>query len=370
VKMTYKVIIVDDSAFMRRELKKILNQDSQLNVIATAENGEVALNRIKELQPDVVTMDINMPVMDGITALEHIMRDSPCSVVMVSALTHEAAEETVKALTLGAFDFFHKPSGSISLDISAQSEIIRNKVLTAAKNKNRNISRRNPWSRFNKKFSAVSKIKQAIKLPRWSRIAKQGDIAAIGVSTGGPRTLLSILPEIPANFAGSIVIAQHMPEKFTLSFANRLDDICPLKVKEAKDGEILQVGRIYIAPGGRHIRIKRKESRYFVIEVIKDRRPEIFIPSADLLFRSLLHCSGRQWLGIMLTGMGADGALALSEHRKLGGHTIAESEESCVVFGMPRRVIEMNGAEFILNEDQIAGKIVELIGTTNGIGNK
>ncbi len=366
--MIYKVIVVDDSAFMRSELKKIIEQESRLKVIATAENGRIALGKIKKLRPDVVTMDINMPVMNGLSALKQIMRDAPCSVVMVSALTHEAAEETIEALALGAFDFFHKPSGSISLDISKQSDIIRSKILTAAINRKHEAPNVSFRKKFYKKVSAVSKIQQAIKIPRLSRITKLGDIVAIGVSTGGPRVLMSILPDIPANFRGSIVIAQHMPEKFTLSFANRLDDICPLKVKEARDGEILQVGRVYIAPGGKNISINRKDNRYFVVELRSEINSGSFVPSADLLFRSLQQSSGNQWLGIMLTGMGSDGAKALAEHRQKGGHTIAESEESCVVFGMPRKVIEMNGAEFVLSEQQIAGKIVELIGHTHDSG--
>ncbi|MBU2515059.1 chemotaxis response regulator protein-glutamate methylesterase [bacterium] len=362
--MSYKVIVVDDSAFMRSEIKKIIEEDSSLTVIATAKNGVEAIDLVKQLHPDVVTMDINMPKMDGITALERIMSESPCPVVMISALTHENAEETITALSLGAFDFFQKPSGSISLDISIQARAIREKILAAARVKKDQYIKKNPIKNLQKKISTVAKLQNAIKIPRKFRATKNGSIVAVGVSTGGPRALMSILPQIPAGFHGSIVIAQHMPEKFTLSFAKRLDGICHLKVKEAKDGEILQIGRIYIAPGGKHIRISKNNNNLFFIDVLDGTLSNTYTPSVDILFRSLLEISGNQWLGIMLTGMGSDGAQALSDLRKIGGHTIAESEESCVVYGMPRRVIEMNGAEFILNESQIANKIVELIGSS------
>ncbi len=362
--MEYKVIIVDDSAFMRSEIKKIIEEESSLKVIATANDGAEAIDLVKQLNPDVVTMDINMPVMDGITALKRIMTESPCPVVMISALTHESAEETINALSLGAFDFFHKPSGSISLDISLQAKIIKEKVLAAAQSKKNKTRIKTSWDKLQKKISSITKLQNALKIPRKSRVTKNGNIVAVGVSTGGPRTLMSILPEIPANFYGSIVIAQHMPEKFTLSFAKRLDGVCHLRVKEAKDGEILQAGRIYIAPGGKHIRICKNKNDLFVIEVLNGSVRNSYTPSVDILFRSLLQTSGNQWLGIMLTGMGSDGAQALADLRRIGGHTIAESEESCIVYGMPRKVIEMDGAEYILNESQIANKIVELIGSS------
>jgi two-component system chemotaxis response regulator CheB len=172
---------------------------------------------------------------------------------------------------------------------------------------------------------------------------------------------MSMLPTIPLEFKGAIVIAQHMPEKFTLSFARRLDTICPLTVTEAEQGDILQNGRIYVAPGGKHIKIINRDNTCFSIEITDKPVSSVFIPSVEILFRSLLESAGNQWLGVMLTGMGSDGAPALSDLRKMGGHTIVESEDSCVVFGMPRKVIEMDGAEFTLHENRIAAKIVELI---------
>lgn len=362
-------MVVDDSAFMRSELTRIIEADPQFKVIAVAENGEEAIRKVARYTPDVLTMDINMPVMDGISALEIIMKTSPCPIIMISALTVQGAEETMDALALGAVDFIHKPSGSISLDISLQASIIRKKLKAAAYSKPIGRKRPNPWSGMTRK-KVKTPVKQSLDSnSRNKRIATIEELVGIGVSTGGPRTLASILPQIPDDFSGSIVVVQHMPEKFTGSFARRLDGICNLKVTEARDGEILQAGRIYIAPGGKHIRVNRWQNRYYAFEIVEDFSRYTYVPSVELFFRSLLSSAGNRWLGIMLTGMGSDGAHALTELKKMGGQTIAEAEESCVVFGMPRKVIEMGGANHILNENLIAGKILELSGYQHATGN-
>ncbi len=360
--MRFKALVVDDSALMRSEIKKILELDPDLEVIATAQNGEEALQLVKECQPDVVTMDINMPEMNGLESLKHIMQENPCPVVMVSALTSESADETIEALAVGAFDFFQKPSGSISLDIALQGDIIRKKVRVAARSKRKIRSASESWKKIDRKAKVIERVRQSLNRSRNERLASASSIVAIGVSTGGPRALMSILPALPSSFKGSIVIAQHMPEKFTYSFAKRLDGICALRVKEAENGEPLQNGVIYIAPGGRHLRVLQHSDRHHGIEVDNQMTNSFYMPSVEVLFRSLLESAGNQWLGIMLTGMGSDGAQALTDLRHMGGHTIAESEDSCVVFGMPRKVIELEGAEFTLHQDKIANKIVELIG--------
>ena len=185
----------------------------------------------------------------------------------------------------------------------------------------------------------------------------------VGVSTGGPKRLMSILPKISASFKGSILIAQHMPEKFTLSFANRLNKICNLEVKEAEDGDIVANGKIYIAPGGKHMRISNRSNKVLLIEIIEEDLAKIYKPSVDILFESLNKSLGNRWLGVILTGMGSDGALELTRLRKNGGHTIAESEETCVVYGMPGKAVKLGGAEFILNDYEIADKIIEVAGS-------
>lgn len=333
---------------MRAELSRIIQEDPKLKVVDTARNGSTVLDLIKIHDPDVITLDIQMPVMNGIETLKGIMKERPTPVVMISQLTSTGADETIEALQLGAFDFIHKPSGSLSLDLKLQSIGIRNKIKLAAINRNRIKTKKRSWQ------------SKPIKPSQDLNASAPGQIVAIGVSTGGPRTLATILPKLPTSFEGSIIIAQHMPAKFTLSFAKRLDTICNLNVKEAENGETIKQGYIYLAPGGKHIRVYR-QNHLSKIDIINEIPEAPYKPSVDILFESMIDQFRNQWLGILLTGMGSDGACGLSKLRELGGHTIVESENSCVVFGMPKKAIELNAAEFILNEDQIAPKILELL---------
>lgn len=369
--MPYKVLVVEDSALMRAEISKIIEKDRELEVVGTAINGRFALEKIKQLDPDVVTLDINMPQMDGLECLKRIMADDPRPVVMISSLTQEGAEETIEALQLGALDFVSKPSGSISRDIDTQAQAIRDKIRAAAKTRGRKtFVRRAP--RVAKSMPARKPLSTPATPPPAGKApagklgpapkGPQGVVVGIGVSTGGPKTLMSLLPELPADFPGSVVIAQHMPEKFTKSFAERLNHICPLKVKEAEEGEVIEAGCIYVAPGGKHMRLTHRNHKVLMVQILDDVPGKIYRPSVDVLFESISEALGNRWVGVMLTGMGADGAAALTAHHKAGGHSIAESEASCVVFGMPGRVVEMGGAEFVLDEDKIAEKVIQLVG--------
>lgn len=347
--MPYHVLVVDDSALMRSELTKIIEKDFELKVIGTARNGKIALEKIKELSPDVVTMDISMPIMDGIEALKHIIKAHPIPVVMLSSLTSEGATETIECLKIGAFDFIHKPAGSRSLNMEQQEKEIQLKLKQAAKGKRK--------IRLNQ-YQTVPVPK---KLNRNFKSAKNDQIVAIGISTGGPKTLFSMMPKIPANFPGTILIAQHMPEKFTQSFANRLHETCNLHVKEAEHGETIMTGHIYIAPGGKHMKVVRQKDDLKVKIIATKSIDTSYVPSVDVLFSSLLESMGKHWIGVILTGMGNDGAAALTRLYRMGGHTIAQSEESSIVYGMPKQVIEMGGAEFILDDQEISSKIVELM---------
>ncbi len=346
-----KVLVVDDSAFMRREISKILESDSSIQIIGTAKDGTEVLSKTKELKPDVITLDIEMPKMDGVAALKQVMAEAPCAVVMVSSLTTEGAEITIEALEEGAFDFVHKPSGSISLDIATQTGLLIDKIKTAAHagpKHIRQIAKRIP--------PLALPVKTALPRVMPGELSNPG-IVGIGVSTGGPHTLIQMLPFIKNSLNISILIVQHMPEKFTASLAKRLDGLCSMRVKEAEDGEIVERGCIYIAPGGKHMKLTARNPCIRFIK-IEERMPEdINCPSVDILFQSLSQSLSNQWLGIILTGMGGDGSQELLNLRKMGGHTIAESEESCTVFGMPKRAIEKGAAEFVLPAQQIPKKI-------------
>jgi two-component system, chemotaxis family, protein-glutamate methylesterase/glutaminase len=359
--MPYHVLIVEDSAFMRAELVRIIERDPELKVIATARDGRGVLDKIARYQPDVVTLDINMPHVDGLEALRQIMAVSPRPVLMISTLTEEGAEQTLDALNLGAFDFIHKPSGAISLDIGFQGELIRQKVKTAA------WSSRKPAGLQNLQRSARIDLPVAptTGLPEAQRDFQTpetaGRIVGIGVSTGGPNALATILPQLPADFSAAVVIAQHMPRKFTPSFSKRLDTICRLSVKEAENGEKIRPGVVYIAPGGTHTRIRQSQSRALFLETTVHDPSKLYQPSVEILFESMTRALGNRWLGVMLTGMGDDGAEALVRHHRNGGHTIAEAERSCVVYGMPRKVVEMGGASDILPLDAIADRILKIV---------
>ncbi len=353
--MKFRVLVVDDSAMMRSELSRILEQDPALEVVGTAINGKFALEKVVMLEPDVVTMDVNMPVMNGIEALKLMMlRPQPIPVIMISSLTTEGAEETMEALALGAFDYVAKPAGSMG-NLPEQAARIREKVLAAARSKRegrtKNLVRPTP---------TAQKPIQA----RFKPVAggMEGQIVGIGVSTGGPKTLMHILPELPANFPGCIVIAQHMPKSFTATFAARLNSVCAMTVKEAEEGDILERGTVYLAPGGGHMAVDNRNNKIRQIRLVENVPGEIYKPSVHVLFDSLNQGMGTRWIGVMLTGMGGDGADSLCALRKAGGHTIAEAEESCVVFGMPGRVVAQGGAEFVLRESEIAKKLIDLVG--------
>lgn len=312
----YGVLVVDDSAFMRKIITDILESDERISVIGTARNGRDALNKIQDLSPDVVTLDIEMPVMDGLTALKRIMDTKLLPVVMLSSLTKTGAENTVKAMELGAVDFIAKPSGSISLDIKkVESEIIE-KVLTAAKANLVNPSGGNN-NRSNKQ--------QPMEKAHFS-ICKEKYLVAIGTSTGGPRALQQVLIRLPKNFPAPIVIVQHMPPGFTKSLADRLDSFSEIHVKEAVTGEILKAGTAYIAPGNHHMRIK-KIGRGIATDLAQDEQRNGHRPSVDVLFESLTVHREYKKLAVVMTGMGADGTRGLQLLKQVDENVTVISEQ-------------------------------------------
>jgi two-component system chemotaxis response regulator CheB len=345
-----KILIVDDSALMRKLLREIFEKEGDF-VIETARNGKEAIEKNLSFQPDVITLDINMPEMDGITALAHIMNQRPVPVVMVSSLTEKGALATFEALNLGAVDYVTKPGGTISLNIDEIRDEIISKVRSATRAKL-------------KTKALVRKIKEEREKilkpsPPKEVSTKDERLVLIGVSTGGPRTLEEILTELAADFPMPVIVAQHMPPTFTKSFAERLNSICELNVVEVDHPMPVETGTIYIGKGGTDVVLARRAQKLIVHS--KPENPSfLWHPSVEILGRSALeHCDPQKIIAVMLTGMGYDGADAFTEIKKRGGKTIAESEESAVVFGMPRELIERNGATVVLPAEKIAKQLIK-----------
>ncbi len=335
------VLVVDDSIVMRRIISDMLSKDGGIEVVGAARNGAEALEKVRELNPDVVTMDIEMPVMDGLTALQHIMADSPRPVVMLSSMDKRQADITLKSLDLGAVDFISKTAGSLSLDLERNSEDIVAKVKAAARAK---IMAR----------PASAGTVQPMAVP-----ALSGDwLVVIGSSTGGPKALPEVLSRLPANLPASVLIVQHMPEGFTRSFAERLNWVSPLEVKEAEEGEELQQGKVYLAQGNRHLMLDGRRLHL-------DDGPKVNYvrPAVDILMKSVAPMYGPRTIGVILTGMGSDGAEGMKCIKKNGGKTIAQSEETCVVYGMPKAVVESGAADRVVPLEDIAQAITIMIST-------
>ncbi|SDF28323.1 protein-glutamate methylesterase/protein-glutamine glutaminase [Sporolituus thermophilus] len=354
-----RVLIVDDSAMMRRMIKNILETDAEIEVVGTARDGEDALVKARESRPDVVTLDVNMPVMDGLTCLVHLLEEQPdIEVVMLSSLTQEGALTTFEALELGAFDFVGKPSGTVSANLYIVGKEIIAKVKAAAKHRRRN--KRKAERPVRPSPSLLSGAVKRTAAGETSGVAPV--VVVIGVSTGGPGTLMEILPKLPADLKAGVIVVQHMPPMFTASFAQRLDAYCRLPFSEARSGDRLFAGRGFVAPGGMHLVLRKSSATGEVLlRLTQSPADALFIPSVDVTMRSALEVYGRKMVGVLLTGMGSDGAEAMVAVRKAGGITIAEDESTAVVFGMPREAIERGGASVIAPAHKIAEEIVKAV---------
>jgi len=355
-----RLLIVDDSALMRRHLSSLFENEPDFE-IRWARNGREAVEENRAFQPDVVTLDINMPEMDGLTALSMIMVERPVAVVMVSSLTEKGALATLEALHLGAVDYVAKPGGTISLSIDAIRAPLISKVRAAAKAKLKplGVATRKATGPVKAPGSAAAAAGRpaAPEATAARRNVGSAGVVLIGVSTGGPRTLESILPNLPAGFPWPILVAQHMPASFTLPFAERLNGICPMPVVEASRPMGLEPGTIYIAKGGTDMQVVSRGGKPTVTPSPENSQ-FLWHPSVELLGRSALEqFDAAHVLGVMLTGMGNDGSDAFASIRKRGGRTIAESEDSAVVFGMPAALIKKGGATVTLHADKIARQI-------------
>ena len=349
-----KVLVVDDSAFMRKIISDFLSEDGQFDVLSPARNGKDAIEKIKKYQPDVVTMDIEMPVLNGLDALRIIMKECPVPVVMLSSTTQEGAGNALAAMQYGAFDFCAKPSGSISLDLHKIKNELKEKVKEAAK---ANVTLLQKESLLDSNAFLENKIRGDGSHAPYCRNRNEKRIVLIGTSTGGPRALQAVLMKLPEDFEAPVLVVQHMPAGFTKSLAERLDSLCRLNVKEAEDGEEIRNGNIYIAPGDYHLQLKKAGSRLFVDLTQTDAR-QGHRPSVDVLFESASRLHDYSVIAVIMTGMGSDGTRGLSVLRgNRNVRCIAESEKTSIVFGMPRSAIAADLVDDVEDVENIAKSI-------------
>lgn len=351
-----RVLIVDDSAVVRQTLSQIISSDPELEVMGTASDPYFAAKKIADEIPDVITLDVEMPRMDGLTFLKKIMTQHPIPVLIISSLTQKGTETAMRALELGAVDIITKPQLNTKLFFEESKIRICDAVKAAAQSR---VSRRKinfDPHHVEPKYSADAVLPRIT--PNMSMIKTTEYVIAVGASTGGTEALTTFLKAMPLDTPG-IVIVQHMPEKFTTSFAARLNEICKITVKEAANNDSVIRGQALIAPGNYHMLLKRSGARYYV-EVKEGPLVNRHRPSVDVLFRSTARYAGANAVGVIMTGMGDDGAKGLLEMKEAGARTIAQDEKSCVVFGMPKEAIKLGGVDKVLPLDEIAPHVIKL----------
>ncbi|HDG96643.1 MAG TPA: chemotaxis response regulator protein-glutamate methylesterase [Desulfobacterales bacterium] len=340
-----RVLIVDDSAVVRKVLTQELSKERGIKVVGTAPDPYIARDKIIKLKPNVLTLDIEMPRMDGLTFLKKLMRYYPLPVIVLSALTEKGGELAMEALSLGALDVMAKPTGSYSVGDVAVQLADRIRAVANIKVEKKNF-KRGPINQVQKKLSSASLAKTS------------GKIIAIGASTGGTEAIKEVLLPMPPSAPGMLIV-QHMPAKFTASFADRLNEQCEITVKEAEDGEHVVTGKALIAPGNYHMVLRRSGARYYV-RVTDGPMVHHQRPAVDVLFKSVAKYAGRNAVGILLTGMGADGAEGLLMMKEAGARTIAQDEKTCVVFGMPKEAIKLGAAEKVVSLKSITSRALEM----------
>jgi len=350
-----RVLVVDDSVFVRNVITSMLAKDKDIEIVGIARNGLEALSQIEKLNPDVVTLDVEMPKMNGIETIQQIMKKFPLPVVMVSTLTAEGAEVTLKALEYGALDFILK-------DISRGNvENFTQELLTKVKA----IARRKSYLKMrflNQNYKGTTSAKSVIAHTPNLRLPPKGSVSivAIGVSTGGPPAVQKILTALPEDFPACILIAQHMPSSFTGAFAARLDSLSKITVKEAETGDKLKAGVAYIAPGGAHLILNSRGAIKGLV-VTPEPKAELYKPSVNVLFESIAKEFGKKTLAIVLTGMGSDGAKGAKSLKSNGAYVIAQNEQSCVVYGMPKAIVDAGLADQVVDINQVADIIMQIV---------
>lgn len=341
-----RVLVVDDSSFMRKALTRQIEADHRFKVVDTASNGREGIDKTLLLKPDVVTLDVEMPILNGLDALKGIVAKSTVPVIMVSAVTQAGAKTTMEALEIGAIDFIPKARGT---------ENIHDKLLAASQSKRRARGAAAPVLAV---VEGGARQRPAVAQPRATVATRRdAEILLIGSSTGGPQALQQVIRDLPASFRLPVVIAQHMPPQFTGALAKRLDETCALDVVEAKDGDILAKGTVYVAPGGMQMRVVQNQ-----LKVTADSGANLYKPSVNVLAESVLKTFGKSAIAVMLTGMGNDGTKEFLRLRQVGAYTIAQDQATSVVYGMPRALVEADGADEVLPLDQIGGRLKGLVG--------
>lgn len=353
-----KVLIVDDSAFMRKAISRMIESDPGIKVVAMARDGEEGIGMVKKYRPDIVTLDIEMPRMGGLEALKVIMEENPTPVLIVSSLTEEGAQVTLDAMDLGAVDYVPKNLEGAALDVmKIQDDLIGKIKAFAGKRLSRIKAKRDVSTERHKNLSIPKG-----HIPEGARrtIQKMA-VVAIGTSTGGPKALQEVLPLFPPDFPAAILVVQHMPKAFTGPFAERMNDLCPLTVKEAKGGELVRPGQVLIAPGGIHMKVVRRKSTEVNIELTSVPEDYPYRPSVDVMMHSIADVYPGRSLGVILTGMGADGMKGMLSIKEKHGRTIAQDEASSIIYGMPKAVVDSGAADKVVSLSQVAGEVMNMI---------
>ena len=352
--MGIKILVVDDSAVVRQTLSQILLADAQINEVVTAQDPYVAATRLKSFIPDVITLDVEMPRMDGLSFLKKLMSQHPIPVVMCSSLTEKNSETALRAMEYGAVDIIQKPRLGTKQFLDDSAVVICDAVKAAAKVQ---VKRIHPA----KTREVAAKLNADVVLTKGSNkamVQTTETIVAVGASTGGTEALRVFVEMLPGDFPG-VIIVQHMPEHFTTSFAERLNSLSSMTVKEAVDGDTVMPGRVLLAPGNKHMLLQRSGARYYV-NIKNGPLVSRHRPSVDVLFRSAARYAGKNAVGVIMTGMGDDGAKGMLEMREAGASTIAQDEKSCVVFGMPKVAIELGGVQQVIPLENIAQAVANL----------
>lgn len=356
-----KVLICDDSALLRITLKKYIEQEPKISVIGIARNGEEAIEKARSLNPDVITMDFEMPVLDGLSALKIIVEEKLAPVIMFSSHTQEGAQVTMDALEIGAFDFVTKPDMQRNM-VDTANQIIQKIMAGHRSNFYKKLHTYQPQTDISPPPAETSKIPEPDKQTQAITEGSEYKAVTIGLSTGGPRSIFNVLPKLPANLGAAVFMVQHMPKDFLTPFIERIDSKTPMNCVETKAGMKVTPGTIYVGQGEFHLKVMKKSNGEVIIRQSKEPK-HLFIPSVDIMMDSVCKVFGEKTIGVLMTGMGSDGAAGMVKIKDAGGFTIAESEDTAIVFGMPGSAIRQGGASIVVPNWEIPAEIIKAVAT-------